>query len=153
MIFETYLGLLYTGKIYVKPQDIKNLQEGYDGGEFGDMSRLYILADRLQDDHSKNRVINSLVAFLKNGGALPGWSEVADVYRGTPELSPLRRLLIDAYVAADREAWLPEQAAELPKEFFIELSNELLVRRAPPKEGTVEDWDWTKYNCPETTAK
>ncbi|KAF2660741.1 hypothetical protein K491DRAFT_774638 [Lophiostoma macrostomum CBS 122681] len=119
-IFSLYLQLLYTDKLPVKgretPKSSDNLKKSSDrehddfwrskDAECIQICQLYILADKLQDVTSKNTVVDAIIELLQeievledaDLGPFLDFDVINRVYDGTPESSPLRRLMTDHWI-------------------------------------------------------
>lgn len=108
-IFAIYLNVVYTGHVNtvrMPQEEVKALDEHtfrvHLANEYRDLLHLYILAEKLQDIEAKNAAITAVVevAQVTSGEGTwmaPGLSVADIVYEGTPEGSPLRRLLIELF--------------------------------------------------------
>ncbi|KAL6709565.1 hypothetical protein ACN47E_001500 [Coniothyrium glycines] len=110
--------------------------------------RLYVLAEKLQDTATKNRVMEEMVMIhrLHKNGRIPGQSYfvIHLIYAGTPPGSPMRRLIVNIFTERATTKWLPSDELTLPPEFLLELTRGLLDRRAKPVDPTSTD-DATLY--------
>lgn len=99
------------------------------------MSELYVLAEMLMDDSTKNVILAAIRKRCESpqfGHSLPEPSAVRTIYDGTPESSPARRLMVDIFsqrASKERiEHWTTEN---LPKDFLLDLSVNLIAQRSP----------------------
>jgi len=102
------------------------------------MSELYVLAEMLMDDSTKNVILAAIRKRCESpqfGHSLPEPSAVRTIYDGTPESSPARRLMVDVFsqrASKERiEHWTTE---DLPKDFILNLSVNLIAQRPLPHE-------------------
>lgn len=96
--------------------------------------KLYILGDRRLDKCVRNAVITELVRLSslrdKNGIRYFMPTSVTNMcLNGTPDGSPIRRLIIDEYVFNGRKSWLTSSGGEHPA-FLHGLSRALLEKIA-----------------------
>ncbi|KAI4959481.1 hypothetical protein J4E86_003203 [Alternaria arbusti] len=102
---------------------------------FQPMSELYVLAEMLMDDSTKKVILAAIQKRCESpqfGHSLPEPSAVRTIYDGTPESSPARRLMVDIFsqrASKERiEHWTTEN---LPKDFLLDLSVNLIAQRSP----------------------
>jgi hypothetical protein len=130
-VVRTYVNLVYTHTIASRDN----------GGELTGLSltqelfflgQLYVLCERLLDVSAKNAIIAAIIAVTgeptNNGWVAPPTVMIKHVYEGTPESSPLRRLLVDMYLCLDT-ADLSDKTARLPHEFLCDFT--VALRSAP----------------------
>ncbi|KAF2657829.1 hypothetical protein K491DRAFT_776895 [Lophiostoma macrostomum CBS 122681] len=118
-VFEHYLQLLYAGSIPILGQD----------RQFDDLTKVYVLAEKLMDIRSKNKIVSAMLARSKVN--FPFMSAVAALYSGTPESSPARRLYVDVCASSGNltaDAF-GISAKTLPHEFHIDLGRVMLSQR------------------------
>lgn len=120
--------------------------------EYLNLCELNILADKLEDPKSREL---ALIAYMgeDSNRPIPGADQAKLVYPKTPESSPLRRLLVDSYGDRLQEVWTPEATADIPKKFFEELCNKLLMQRPLSTGETVENCNPAKYHCARSGKK
>ncbi|KAF2869129.1 hypothetical protein BDV95DRAFT_670057 [Massariosphaeria phaeospora] len=119
-IFALYLHFLQTQQV---PLSERTGQEGI-GDKFRDLTRVYVLAEQLQDSRTKNSVIRSIFASteIQNGTfSIPCSHGVALGYGGTPEDSPLRRLYVDLWTYLT-PGTIADVYDTVPKEFLRDLA-------------------------------
>lgn len=129
--FLLYVHLLYTTKLATKGSD-----------EWLALCRLYALAEYLLDYWAKNRVIDGMHTYLtkilpkelklESPSELFSAEAVQVVYDGTPEGSPVRRLITDLYAIHGRDIWLKNAKEEFPTEFLYEIALKMLQLRPRP---------------------
>ncbi|KAH4180943.1 hypothetical protein HBI29_132800 [Parastagonospora nodorum] len=108
-IFAIYLNLVYTGQLVTMRKNKEELASSERQvfirqliPEYRDIFRMYVLAEKLQDKGAKNGALAAAVSVSEvmdsaNNSTVPA-AEIANlVYKGTPEGSPGRRLVIDMY--------------------------------------------------------
>lgn len=67
----------------------------------------------------------------------PAIDSVQIIYKGTPEHSPARELLVSLYTNFVASAFVTEKSDSVPKDFFHDLALSLLIQR--PLSKTLED--------------
>lgn len=106
-------------------------------GEYVNLSKLYVLAEMLMDEDTKNVVLAAILDKSKevsvNGTLsytyyLDGTS-IQIIYDRTPEGSPARRLLVDLYTTFGDETFKLAEFPDLPKDFFFDLAVNLMAKR------------------------
>lgn len=88
------------------------------------MSKLYILAERLVDITTKNRVLDAMLSKSREKQddrlcRYPNIDTVLIIYERTPSKSPARRLLVDFYCgfACNNKDWMGSFSSGSPKGF------------------------------------
>ncbi|KAF2675895.1 hypothetical protein K458DRAFT_425134 [Lentithecium fluviatile CBS 122367] len=116
---------------------------------------MYILAEKLLDSRTRNRMIDVILARVRgrDKGAFPNVEQIAKAYEHTPETSPIRRLFVDFYADNFTSPWPPEEAALLPKQFFVDVANRALERRLRPNKATEEMMSLSRYYSLEPNVK
>lgn len=138
--FALYQELLYKNVLPVKV--FPNEEGGTEGEEAGcaayehnELSKLYVLADKLMDEQTKHHVLNALMSRSKKSGVIrrptycPGLEDVRIIYGGTPEFSPARAMLVDFYTDHGNESFLAERTDTIPKDFLYDISKSMLSKR------------------------
>jgi hypothetical protein len=127
--FHLYLNLVYANQLVTKGTE-----------QWLKLCQLYVLAEKLQDITSKNRIIDGMHVFfnelvLKNllsvdtQHMLPA-TATAKLYQGTPCGSQARKLIVDLYTDFGDESWVSDKEAKLPTEFIYDIALRVLQRRA-----------------------
>jgi hypothetical protein len=127
--FHLYLNLVYANQLVTKGTK-----------QWLKLCQLYVLAEKLQDITSKNRIIDGMHVFfnelvLKNilsvdtKRMLPA-TATAKLYEGTPCGSQARKLIVDLYTDFGEESWVSDKEAKLPTEFIYDIALRVLQRRA-----------------------
>ncbi|KAF2827442.1 hypothetical protein CC86DRAFT_264582, partial [Ophiobolus disseminans] len=116
-IFALYLELLYTS---------------FD--ECIVLSKLYVLAEMLMDDNTKNLVLSAMVAKsneVYTDGKLwyPGVNCAKIIYEGTREGSPARRLLVEFYTDNNISNFRATKSEYVLKDFLLDLAINLTETR------------------------
>lgn len=118
---QSDVHLLYTNQLAVIPSP---LPVKYDGSEETEaLAKLYALAEKLQDVDTKNIVLKAMllsslqIRSITASCVVPGLPTVRIIYAGTPEGSPIRRLLVDIYTYRGRSAWLKGDSPSDCKDF------------------------------------
>jgi hypothetical protein len=108
-IFAIYLNLVYTGQLVTMRKTEEELASSERQvfinqltSEYRDIFRVYVLAEKLQDKGAKNAALAAAVSVTGLRNSVNNWlvptAEIVNlVYKGTPEGSPGRRLVIDMY--------------------------------------------------------
>ena len=127
-VFALYMQWIYRGRIFSR-QDM-----GDTGGNREEIDLLieaFVLGEKLQDQECRDAVVDCLVDAVdtpdgqdKRWYPTPGAIDRA--YRGTPEGSPLRRLLVDMYFFRGCPEWLDEASNA---EFLRDLARAFLQDR------------------------
>jgi len=138
-IFSLYVQLLYTGKILTQDDD----------GEFNKLCQLYVLCEKLQDTDAKNEILQAMLATIRGG--MPSWAPgllaLKTIYRGTPDNSPARRLLLDIFVERGNYSCVAvhiQHGFYLP-EFISDLTVQLLKQRSFIRSETLANCNVGKY--------
>lgn len=90
------------------------------------LSKLYVLAELLQDIATKNNTlkafVHSVFTVRQHGSwMMPGDECTRVMYQGTPPNSLMRRLLVDMYSAYERSRYINEHE-DWPKDFLYDLA-------------------------------
>lgn len=149
-IFTLYLELLYvsfgmhqtpTEVLIFRPQTnvlpVKETTVDGIANEYVTLSKLYVLAEMLIDDDTKNLVLAAILSrsrepSLDHKAYYPSVSCIYIIYGGTPEDSPARRLIVDLYTDFGDDTIGLAGNTGLPKDFFVDLSLSLLSKRPFP---------------------
>lgn len=138
--FKLYMILTYSDQVASKRERLFYINE------WTSLTQLYVLAEKLQDRKAKNLIIDAMHEFLRNtlpkgfGGyqSQEQWSQVTlpyesliDLYEGTPEGSPARKLLVHFHANRYCASYLTAGRDKLPKDFIYELAVHL-IKVAPP---------------------
>ena len=142
-IFDIYLQWLYSNKIFLPSHACSGDRR------YNVLAHLYVLGERLIDDTFQDTVMNAVIAALRErqpDGVHydPSIYAIWTVYEGTPENSPIRRLLVD--LALERRG-APQVAAINPRFLSSEFLKDFCIgllkdrekgkrRRGRPKRGT-----------------
>lgn len=91
----------------------------------------YIFGEKVQDGGFRNAIVDSLIHAATTPGKTGkrwylGLSMVDSAYKGTPEGSPLTRLLVDMYVFHGIDEWLQ---GDINPEFMSDLAKCLLKNK------------------------
>jgi hypothetical protein len=113
---------------------------------------LYVYGERFLCRLIQNAVIKELIHITRtksiNGGIyFPIRANVDKVYRGTPEGSPLRQLMVDMHAIRGKKDWLSENVnakflLDLAKEFYDKINTHNKV-----KDFRLKDLDVAMYLC------
>lgn len=102
--------------------------------EHNKLSKLYVLAEMLMDDLTKNIVLAAILDRSQEAhsdGQLyyPGPTSIQIIYDRTPEGNPARRLLVDLYTTFGDETFKLAEHPDLPKDFFFDLAVNTITKR------------------------
>lgn len=123
---EFYVQWIYAGKIFSRPS-----ANDEDSTELLDLVGAFIFGEKVQDADFRDAVIDSLIASVhtldeKEECWYPAGSTIDKAYDGTPEGSPLRRLMVDFHLHHGRRAWLIDVKSV---DFMRDLAGELYLDR------------------------
>jgi hypothetical protein len=139
-VFALYVNLVYTGRLATRGTN-----------EWLKLVRLYVLAEKLQDVHAKNDTFDAMNAFIREFSwirifsSAPGDAtnlplisaeSIAELYDGTPALSPARGLVLDSCAEMDRGDWLTVGRGVLPVDFVYDLAVTVMRKRPFKKSET-----------------
>jgi hypothetical protein len=105
-----YVQWIYGGKIFSRPSK-GDVDYSPTHGEIPDLVDAFVFGEKIQDGDFKDAVIDSVTASInvpdKDGKCWYPVGPVVDrAYEGTPEGSPLRRLMVDIHLHHGRRQWL-----------------------------------------------
>lgn len=126
--FKVYLHLVYTNEIVsdeIKKAEI--VSDEITKAEWLLLCRLYVLAEKLQDTAAKHSAIDAMRKHGEENAWRPGmklWDPAAinELYLGTPDRSPARRLVVDLYALLGKSDWLECRLSKLPKAFLYDIA-------------------------------
>jgi hypothetical protein len=110
-IFGIYLNLVYTGQLVTMRKSVEECSKldratfyQHISKEYDDLFSIYILVEKFQDVTAKNTIIVAVIDMTRvkcedASRAKASLRSINKVYEGTPDSSPLRRLLMDMYGA------------------------------------------------------
>lgn len=151
-VFFLYLQLLYTTKLHTRSNEPNKTSR-----EYKRLVKLYVLAEKLQDVQTRNIVIEAMIAKTRDEESFPP-SSIHLIYDGTPEGSPLRKLVVDLFtdfalpVDIQRIQRIKARERMPPQDFFLDLLLEFSQRRPKPSGETIFTCDPTKYHVKEPDA-
>jgi hypothetical protein len=148
-VFALYIQWVYRGRIFCR-QDM-----GDTGGNREEIDLLieaFVLGEKLQDQEFRDALVDCLIHAVDTpDGQDKRWyptpSAVDRAYRGTPDSSPLRRLLVDMYFFHGRREWLDEATNA---DFLRDLARDLLQGRgsfASKVDQTTAQLAGCSYHC------
>lgn len=127
-----YIQWIYSGKIFTRP----GKQEGEieDKPTYSEALLLvegFIFGDKVQDGDFKDAIVDAMIASINTTGKddkhwYPSGPAVDRAYEGTPEGSPLRKLMVDIHVNHGGREWL-EGVTNV--EFVKDLAEDLYIDR------------------------
>lgn len=127
-VFALYIQWIYRRRIFCRQE------MGDTGGnreEIGLLIEAFVLGEKLQDQAFRDAVVDCLIDAVDTPDGqdkqwYPSPGAIDRAYRGTPEGSPLRRLLVDMYFFHGRREWLDEATHA---DFLKDLAGEFLQDR------------------------
>jgi hypothetical protein len=130
-IVDLYVQWVYTRRIVIRKKPVEkeaDREACKNGHEFDLLIGAFAFGEKVQDGHFKDAVIDALVhtvAVPDEEGSCwyPTKQLVGRAYTGTPQGSPIRRLLVDMYTFHGRKDWLDGQKNV---DFLIDLAGCLL---------------------------
>lgn len=151
-VVDLYVQWVYGGKIYSQiysqtaPEDEGGDEEADERGET-ELNLLldgFVFGEKVQDRGFRDAIVDALIHSVATPDAngvcwFPTNGSVDRLYKGTPEGSPMRRLLVDLHVFRGSSKWL--EGDQNNAEFTVELARRLIDR-----EGTQAHLDPTKPN-------
>jgi hypothetical protein len=134
-IVDLYVQWTYSGKILSRKTPVE--EEGADEQERKNESAFdlliggFVFGEKIQDGNFKDAVLDALVHTVTTPNEkgvcwYPTKSWVDQAYVGTPEGSPIRRLLVDMYTYHGKADWLDGQKNV---DFLADLAGCLLTKR------------------------
>ncbi len=131
--FKIYIHFTYTGHLAVIAEpDPKGRDRSKEHPLLAD---LYVLAEKLQDINCKNAIMRAMFHTCRPKGVqgnTPSAKICCIIYEGTPEGSPMRKLLVDLYTYIATKAWIMSASkGKWPEDFMYELLINVLDKRAP----------------------
>jgi hypothetical protein len=108
------------------------------------LSKLYVLAEKLIDNTTKELVLAAISAHAKEMlsrdlNCIPPIESVQTIYEGTPEGSPARRLIVQIFTDNGSPSSLTTEVDDIPKGFLYELSVSLISTRPIKERDTFND--------------
>jgi hypothetical protein len=136
-IFAIYVNLVYTNVVATRPAVEVKTTDIFTS-EFIELSKLYVLAEKLCDIAAKNAAIESFMATAKerdsgNTQYNPSMSAAKIMYAGTPKGSLGRQLIVDYWTSSQLHN-LAAAADEMPIDLWVDLA--LVLRRDRPEGRT-----------------
>jgi hypothetical protein len=144
-IVDLYIQWIYTGGIVCPEKPTKedgDHEESKNGHHFDLLIGGFVFGEKVQDGYFKDAVVDALIHTVRTPDDegvcwYPTKHWVDQAYVGTPEGSPLRRLLVDMYSFHGRKDWLDGQKNV---DFLADLAGHLLMdRRKQPQDLTLLD--------------
>lgn len=134
-LFAVYLQWAYTGEIVVlDPEAAAKDDKG--SRTYYELTRLYILADMLDDKLLRNTIIDHCFAVHREKRFKPATDTTTLTYQGLPESSTLRRLILVFYHEHTSPEWLTAASKKVPRAFLAELL--IKAARGDSKCGSIE---------------
>nr|POE99364.1 hypothetical protein CFP56_52757 [Quercus suber] len=137
-IFDLYAHWIYHWKIYSR--ELTSVS-GPDSDECSILVSAFLFGEKVQDGNFKDATIDALIASVSIPGGdgkrwYPTGSTIQRAYEGTPDGSPLRRLLLDMYVHQGAATWVSQECGI---DFVVDLAKELFPLRRPLHEPNPTD--------------
>lgn len=108
-IFTIYHMWLYFGYIFTRSEDEgKNASSTSSTAEWGLLFDSYIFGKKIQDSNFKDALMDAIINKMNTINEFP--DRVQQVYQNTPQNSPARRLLVEACLCYDSEAFIQKAA-------------------------------------------
>ena len=131
-----YIDHVYSKKLHV-PTDVYAIgRPGFkkEAG-FKILAQLYVLAERLLDSKSRNRIVQEIMrlAFLMcptRSFCDPSPESINIIYKGTMPGSPARRLLVDIHACTTQSPWYPNDV-QMDPAFLMDLVRKFRSRASP----------------------
>ncbi|KAF2122120.1 hypothetical protein BDV96DRAFT_594046 [Lophiotrema nucula] len=144
-VLYLYLQLLYSNCLPIKNPDED--ADGKTGFEFITLSKLYVLAEKLQDRKTKNIMIETMISKARGLKRFPGLEAIRIIYNGTAGPCPGRQLMVDMYTEKGSGGWVTKgMDNDRHPDFLLDLAVSLLDKRAKPTTSTVYECDASKYH-------
>lgn len=148
-VFRLYVILTYSGAVATKSS--KQV-------EWWDLTRLYILAEKLQDTWAKNRVIDAMYSYLKSFSPYPpDPASMNALYAGTPDNSPARKLLVEWYASGGSQDLILKAKGSakkdlLPIDFVFDLALRGMEKESMRLFGPMLNGPCSQFYEPEANA-
>lgn len=89
---------------------------------FETTAKLYVLAQRLGDVQTRNRLMFSVAERMTRLVIMPTVADVNMIWDGTPATSPMRRLVVLCWAMYGDQNVLRVSSSKFPEDFFVQLS-------------------------------
>ena len=121
-IFKIYVQWIYTGEIVViDPEELTDHESKNAPTRYLRLTQLYVLADRLEDVHLRNAVVDTFLKLVDETRKCPSIRAIEKAYEQTAGGSMLRILFSDYYVQLDCAEWFKECREDLPQDFIFDV--------------------------------
>jgi hypothetical protein len=140
-LFKKYCQWLYTKLI--PPKEPHENTYKY-------LARMYVLGEKIIDPAFQNAMVNAMITHHASakpsqkvpGSKVPGWDSIEIIYKGTTEMAPARRLLVDIWVFNMVPSWdnLDKLKEAKYKPFADDLLRALVEKRGIPDASTARPW-------------
>jgi hypothetical protein len=124
-VFENWMRIRYfndTGPL----TNGDDLSVGETSDHYTALIKLYVLADKLIDHTSANKVIDRILTYQNETRMLPRTAQVGMVYGLTTSGSPLRALMRNFVIHKARNGYLGKDPGGLPGEMLADIAVEYL---------------------------
>jgi hypothetical protein len=133
-VVDLYVQWIYSGRILSRKSPVEeeaDEQECKNESAFDLLIGGFVFGEKVQDGDFKDAVLDALVHTVTTPNEkgvcwYPTGNWVHQAYVGTPEGSPIRRLLVDMYTYQGKDDWLYGQKNV---DFLADLAGNLLVER------------------------
>jgi hypothetical protein len=128
--------MIQTGAIPVQDSDLA--PETSSRLEYTMLTKLYVLAEMLMDENTKETVHSAILARSKEAfsgdqkSRYPGPAPIRIIYEDPPEDSPARKLMVQLYTEIAYGSFLTQLPKEMPTDFFYDLSISLISKHPLP---------------------
>ncbi|KAM0724081.1 hypothetical protein Q7P37_000261 [Cladosporium fusiforme] len=145
-----YVQWIYGGRIFTRPG--RGGAEDKDKAPYSETSLLvegFIFGEKIQDGDFRDAVVDAIIVSINDPGKddlvrYPSGTTVERAYEGTPEGSPLRKLMVDIYVHHGNRDWLHKVANP---DFLRDLAEDLyLGRDCSPNDPTALHLTGCRYH-------
>jgi hypothetical protein len=137
-IVDLYIHWVYSSRVFSRQRP---KEENRVGKEFDLLVGGFIFGEKIQDGDFKDVIIDALIKCISTpdeGGTrwYPTKAWVDRAYEGTPEGSPLRKLLLDMHTFHGNSKWLDGTKSV---EFLTDLAGRLLDdQKQPPRHNPIK---------------
>jgi hypothetical protein len=136
-VFENYMRVVYfnCSRALTKGDD---LSVGLKSDHFPALIKLYVLADKLIDHTTANKIISQIIAYANTARKLPTRSQVNLGYNLTISGNPLRTLLRDLIVHSAHNGYLGDGSKTLHPDIGHDVAIEYLrIKESGPVDRTI----------------
>jgi hypothetical protein len=124
-VFENWMRLCYFNDVGALTNS-DDLSVGETSDHYTALIKLYVLADKVIDHTSANKVIDRILTYQNETRMLPRTAQVGMGYGLTTGGSPLRALMRDFVIHKARNGYLGKDPGGLPGEMLADIAVEYL---------------------------